>query len=65
MNSSDALAFKRIVNVPRRGIGQQTLAALVQAANTARVSVGEAIFNGELLRAAVPRNSRSSSVSPS
>ncbi len=55
VNSSDALAFKRIVNVPRRGIGQQTLGALVQAANSARVSVGEAIFDSELLRAAVPK----------
>lgn len=55
VNSSDALAFKRIVNVPRRGIGQQTLAALVQAANAARVSVGEAIFDSNLLRSAVPK----------
>ncbi|MBV9332694.1 MAG: DUF3553 domain-containing protein [Candidatus Eremiobacteraeota bacterium] len=55
VNSSDALAFKRIVNVPRRGIGQQTLAALVQAANAARVSVGEAVFNSDLLRSAVPK----------
>ncbi|MGC1380070.1 MAG: DUF3553 domain-containing protein, partial [Candidatus Baltobacteraceae bacterium] len=55
VNPSDALAFKRIVNVPRRGIGQQTLAALVQAANAAHASVGEAIFNGELLRSAVPK----------
>ncbi len=55
VNSSDALAFKRIVNVPRRGIGQQTLAALVQAANGAKVSVGEAIFETELLRSAVPK----------
>ncbi|MGA8576871.1 MAG: DUF3553 domain-containing protein [Candidatus Cybelea sp.] len=55
VNSSDALAFKRIVNVPRRGIGQQTLAALVQSANAARVSVGEAIFSSDLLRAAVPK----------
>ncbi len=55
MNAADALAFKRIVNVPRRGIGQQTLAALVQAANSARVSVGEAIFSGDLLRSAVPK----------
>ncbi len=55
VNSSDALAFKRIVNVPRRGIGQQTLAALVQAANGAKVSVGEAIFDTELLRSAVPK----------
>ena len=55
MNPADALAFKRIVNVPRRGIGQQTLAALVQAANSARVSVGEAIFSADLLRSAVPK----------
>ncbi len=55
VNSSDALAFKRIVNVPRRGIGQQTLAALVQAANASRVSVGEAVFSSDLLRAAVPK----------
>ncbi len=55
VNSSDALAFKRIVNVPRRGIGQQTLSALVQSAGAARLSVGEAIFNGELLRTAVPK----------
>ncbi len=55
VNASDALAFKRIVNVPRRGIGQQTLAALVQAANASRTSVGEAIFSSDLLRAAVPK----------
>jgi DNA helicase II / ATP-dependent DNA helicase PcrA len=55
VNASDALAFKRIVNVPRRGIGQQTLAALVTAANASRMSVGEAIFSNELLRAAVPK----------
>jgi DNA helicase-2/ATP-dependent DNA helicase PcrA len=55
LNPSDALAFKRIVNVPRRGIGQQTLAALVQSANAARTPVGEAIFDGELLRSAVPK----------
>jgi len=55
VNSSDALAFKRIVNVPRRGIGQQTLAALVQAANQSRVSVGEAVFDTEILRTAVPK----------
>ncbi len=55
LNPSDAMAFKRIVNVPRRGIGQQTLAALVQSANAARTPVGEAIFDAELLRSAVPK----------
>jgi DNA helicase II / ATP-dependent DNA helicase PcrA len=55
LNPSDALAFKRIVNVPRRGIGQQTLAALVASSNSAKLSVGEAIFDSELLRTAVPK----------
>ncbi len=55
MNPSDAIAFKRIVNVPRRGIGAQTLASLVQAATRRKMSVGEAIFDGELLREAVPK----------
>jgi len=55
VNPSDALAFKRIVNVPRRGIGQQTLAALVHAATARGLSVGEAIFDGELLKDAVPK----------
>jgi DNA helicase II / ATP-dependent DNA helicase PcrA len=55
VNPADALAFKRIVNVPRRGIGQQTLAALVQAATARGLSVGEAIFDSELLKEAVPK----------
>jgi len=57
-NPADALAFKRIVNVPRRSIGQQTLASLVSAANRAHVSVGEAIFDKDLLRRAVPKKTR-------
>ena len=64
LNPSDAIAFKRIVNVPRRGIGQQTLAALVQSANASHLSVGEAIFDGELLRRPCRRSSRNSSASP-
>jgi DNA helicase II / ATP-dependent DNA helicase PcrA len=55
LNPSDALAFKRIVNVPRRGIGQQTLAALVQAATARGLSVGEVIFDGDVLKEAVPK----------
>ena len=38
VNPSDAVAFRRIVNVPRRSIGQQTLASLLEAANQAGVS---------------------------
>ncbi|MEO6913116.1 MAG: DUF3553 domain-containing protein, partial [Candidatus Baltobacteraceae bacterium] len=58
LNPSDAVAFKRIVNVPRRSIGQQTLASLVQAATDSKVSVGEAVFDKELLRRAVPKKQK-------
>ncbi len=54
-NPSDSLAFKRIINVPRRGIGQQTLAALVAAAVAAKKPLGEAAADSELLRKAVPK----------
>src|SRR5665213_1407805 len=54
-NPSDSIAFKRIINVPRRGIGQQTLAALIAAANAAKKPLGEAAADGELLRRAVPK----------
>ncbi len=57
-NPSDAIAFKRIVNVPRRSIGQQTLASLVTAANHAHMSVGEAIFDKDLLKRAVPKKTK-------
>jgi DNA helicase-2/ATP-dependent DNA helicase PcrA len=57
-NPADAIAFKRIVNVPRRSIGQQTLASLVGAANQAHISVGEAIFDKELLKRAVPKKTK-------
>jgi DNA helicase-2/ATP-dependent DNA helicase PcrA len=58
LNPSDSIAFKRIINVPRRGIGQQTLAALVQAANAEHVTAGEAVYNPELLRRAVPKKQK-------
>lgn len=57
-NLADAIAFKRIVNVPRRSIGQQTLASLIGAASQARMSVGEAIFDKELLKRAVPKKTK-------
>ncbi|MBC5815397.1 MAG: DNA helicase PcrA [Candidatus Eremiobacteraeota bacterium] len=58
LNPSDAIAFKRIVNVPRRSIGAQTLASLVDAANDAKMSVGEAVFDKELLKRAVPKKQK-------
>src|SRR5271156_5371529 len=58
VNPSDAVAFRRIVNVPRRSIGQQTLASLVDAAAAAGVSVGQAVFDSGLLKRAVPKKQR-------
>jgi DNA helicase-2/ATP-dependent DNA helicase PcrA len=55
VNPSDSIAFKRIINVPRRGIGQQTLAALVHAADAMKVPVGVAVADSDLLRRAVPK----------
>ena len=54
-NPADTIAFRRIINVPRRGIGQQTLSSLDEAAAKAGVSVGEAIFDTELLKRALPK----------
>jgi DNA helicase-2/ATP-dependent DNA helicase PcrA len=58
VNPSDAVAFKRIVNVPRRSIGQQTIASLVDAANSAKMSVGQTIFDKDLLHRAVPKKQK-------
>jgi DNA helicase-2/ATP-dependent DNA helicase PcrA len=58
VNPSDAVAFRRIVNVPRRSIGQQTLASLVEAANKAGLSVGMTVFDKDLLRRAVPKKQK-------
>ncbi len=58
VNPSDAVAFRRIVNVPRRSIGQQTLASLVDAALRPGVSVGQTVFDKEILRRAVPKKQR-------
>ncbi len=58
VNPSDAVAFRRIVNVPRRNIGNQTLASLNDAANAAGISIGQAIFDGALRKRAVPKKQR-------
>ncbi|MBV9440755.1 MAG: DUF3553 domain-containing protein [Candidatus Eremiobacteraeota bacterium] len=58
VNPSDAVSFRRIVNVPRRSIGQQTLASLLEAANQSGVSVGQAVFDSNLLKRAVPKKQR-------
>ena len=59
LNPSDALAFKRIVNVPRRGIGQQTLSALRASREPSQCFGGRGgTVEGDLLRAAVPKKLR-------
>ena len=58
VNPADAVAFRRIVNVPRRSIGQQTLASLVEAASGIGISVGQAVFDRELLKRVVPKKQR-------
>ncbi len=58
LNPADAVAFRRIINVPRRSIGQQTVNQLTAAAEKANVAVGEAVFDSELLKRAVPKKQR-------
>ncbi len=66
VNPSDAVAFRRIVNVPRRSIGQQTLASLVDAANSAgRLRRAGDLRQGDCCAVRSRRSRRSSSVSPS
>jgi DNA helicase-2/ATP-dependent DNA helicase PcrA len=58
VNPADSVSFKRIINVPRRSIGQQTVSSLVDAARAAGIAVGETIFDAELLRRVVPKKQK-------
>jgi DNA helicase-2/ATP-dependent DNA helicase PcrA len=57
-NPSDAVAFRRIINVPRRSIGATSVTQLAAAATAAGKSIGEAVFDDELLKKAVPKKQR-------
>jgi len=48
VNPKDNEAFKRIVNVPARGIGDTTIGNLQAAASSADVSIWEAVHTGDL-----------------
>jgi len=48
VNKKDDEAFKRVVNVPPRGIGETTVGRLAAAANSAGLSIWEALHNGSL-----------------
>jgi DNA helicase-2/ATP-dependent DNA helicase PcrA len=58
LNPSDAVAFRRIINVPRRSIGTQTVNQLAAEAAKANVPIGEAVLDSELLKRAVPKKQR-------
>jgi DNA helicase-2/ATP-dependent DNA helicase PcrA len=58
LNPADAVAFRRIINVPRRSIGGQTVNQLEAAAAKAGIPIGEAVFDSELLKRAVPKKQR-------
>jgi DNA helicase-2/ATP-dependent DNA helicase PcrA len=58
VNPADSVSFKRIINVPRRSIGQQTVSSLVDAARAAGIAVGETIFDADLLRRVVPKKQK-------
>ncbi len=47
-NKKDDEAFKRVVNVPPRGIGETTIGRLAAAANSAGLSIWEALHSGDL-----------------
>jgi DNA helicase-2/ATP-dependent DNA helicase PcrA len=57
-NPTDAVAFRRIVNVPRRSIGQATITQLSAAAEKAGIPIGQAVFEPDLLKRAVPKKQR-------
>jgi DNA helicase-2/ATP-dependent DNA helicase PcrA len=57
-NLNDDAAFARIVNIPPRGIGDTTLAALAEAARQDRLSLWEALEQ-ELLQKRLPARARS------
>jgi DNA helicase-2/ATP-dependent DNA helicase PcrA len=48
LNKKDDEAFRRIVNVPPRGIGDTTLACLTAAANAEGISLWDAMTSGQM-----------------
>ncbi|MGH2783698.1 MAG: DNA helicase PcrA, partial [Actinomycetota bacterium] len=43
VNSADEVSLRRIINTPRRGIGDQTIAALARFADAGRMTLSEAV----------------------
>ncbi|TAM60410.1 DUF3553 domain-containing protein [bacterium] len=57
-NPADAIAFKRIVNVPRRSIGQTTVTQLLSAVEDDGRVVGETLADEAFLTRAVARKAK-------
>jgi DNA helicase-2/ATP-dependent DNA helicase PcrA len=49
VNPSDAVAFRRVVNVPQRGVGDKSLETLVQWAADRRLPLHQAVLSQEAL----------------
>jgi DNA helicase-2/ATP-dependent DNA helicase PcrA len=58
LNPADAVAFRRIINVPRRSIGTQTVNQLDAAAAKANIPIGETVFDSDLLKRVAPKKQR-------
>jgi DNA helicase-2/ATP-dependent DNA helicase PcrA len=58
LNPADAVAFRRIINVPRRSIGQATVNQLDAAATKANIPIGETVFDSDLLKRVAPKKQR-------
>lgn len=57
-NPNDAVAFRRILNVPTRGIGEKAIAVLTQAADERGISPAQAISAAEDIPTLAPASRR-------
>ena len=57
-NPLDSVALKRVINVPRRGIGDTTIEKLEEAASQANVSLWEILKDPDAVRQAAPKAAR-------
>ena len=57
-NPQDEISARRIINVPKRGIGATSVAAIGQYARDRQISFGEAIEEGQAIGGLTPRASK-------
>ncbi len=55
VNPADVVSLRRIINEPRRGIGDTTLRRLEAAADAQQVSLGEMVFHADQVTTLAPR----------